>query len=127
MSGPIQFGGAGTAAAFDELRVANTFIDALPDFPLKGDTNGDDLVNQLDYQAIVTHMNLTGQSTANGDVTGDGRVDLRDLRLWRDNRTDIPGLGGVGEVTVPEPTTVVMALLGTLMMVGRGRRWPGNL
>ena len=55
----------------------------------------------LDYQAIITHMNLTGQSTANGDVTGDGRVDLRDLRLWRDHRTDIPALGAIGGILFP--------------------------
>ena len=48
-----------------------------------GDTNGDDLVDIADYQAIVSHLNLFGQTTTNGDVTDDGPVDLRDLQLWR--------------------------------------------
>jgi hypothetical protein len=122
ISGPVQFGGAGTAAQFDELRVADTFIDALPDFPLKGDTNGDDLVDIVDYTAIIQNMNLLGRTTAQGDVTGDGRVDLRDLRLWRDHRTDIPPLGAVGEVTVPEPTSVALGLLASLSVLGLRRR-----
>ena len=82
----------------------------------------DDFVDILDYQAIITHMNLTGQSTANGDVTGDGRVDLNDLRLWRDNRTDIPGLGALGDGTVPEPTSVALALLASLGVLCHRRR-----
>jgi hypothetical protein len=122
VSGTVQFGGAGTPMQFDELRVADTFIDALPDFPLKGDTNGDDLVDILDYTAIVQNLNLFGRTTAQGDVTGDGRVDLRDLRLWRDHRTDI-ALGAVGEVTVPEPTSVVLGLLASLSVLGLRRRW----
>ncbi|MCA9261339.1 MAG: dockerin type I repeat-containing protein, partial [Planctomycetales bacterium] len=104
------FGGTGTFPVFDELRIGTSYIDVLPEFPLKGDTNGDGLVDLVDYEAIFSHLNLSGQSTLNGDVTGDGRVDLRDLRLWRDHRTD-----GSAELPssfpTPEPSSLVLALL----------------
>jgi hypothetical protein len=128
ISGPVQFGGAGTSMQFDELRIADTFEDVLPDFPRKGNTNPgtcptcDDFVDILDYQAIISNMNRTGMTTAQGDVTGDGRVDLQDLRVWRDNRTDIPPLTA-GEINVPEPAGAVLALLASMGLFGlRNRR-----
>jgi hypothetical protein len=125
ISGPVQFGGAGTSMQLDELRIADTFEDALPEFPRKGNTNPDidDFVDILDYNAIISNMNRTGMTTAQGDVTGDGKVDLLDLRVWRDNRTDIPALGAIGDITVPEPTSAALALLASMGLLGlRGRR-----
>jgi hypothetical protein len=82
----------------------------------------DDFVDILDYQAIISNMNRTGMTTAQGDVTGDGRVDLQDLRVWRDNRTDIPPLTA-GEINVPEPAGAVLALLASMGLFGlRNRR-----
>lgn len=120
ISGPIQFAGSGTPAVFDELRVGTTYVDVLPDFPLKGDTNGDDAVDILDYQAIYSHLNLTGQSTANGDVTGDGRVDLRDIALWRANRTDLGATVASGGF-VPEPAAWALAFVAAAALGWRRR------
>jgi hypothetical protein len=108
------YGGTGTGPVLDELRVATTFIDALPDFPLPGDTNNDDEVDIDDYNAIIQNMNRFGLTTAQGDVNADGRVDLRDLRLWRDNRTDIPG-GSTGGPGVPEPTAIALFTIGVAL------------
>jgi hypothetical protein len=124
MSAISRFGTpGGIMPTIDELRVATTFIDAVPDFPLPGDTNGDDKVDMADYQAIIRHMNLTGQSTANGDVTGDGRVTIADYRLWKNNRTDLtPAVpSGAG---VPEPAAALLALFAgwTLFRARRGSR-----
>jgi hypothetical protein len=112
-----KFGNTGgVRPVFDELRIGTTFIDVIPELPLPGDTNGDGEVDIIDFNAIVAHLNLSNQTTANGDVAGangkqgsDGRVDLRDLALWRANRTDLPGAGsGAG---VPEPSSLILIVL----------------
>lgn len=117
------FGNAtGIRPVFDELRVGTDYIDVLPALPLPGDTNNDGKVDVLDYQAIISHMNLTGQPLANGDVTGDGRVTIADYRFWKDRRTDLgPGAGAVGGGAVPEPTTAVLLMLGALGFAPRFR------
>jgi hypothetical protein len=112
------YGGTGIGPVLDEMRVATTFIDALPDFPLPGDTNNDDLVNMADWINITQHLNLTGANVPNAlelhpDVNGDGRVDLRDIALWRRNRTDLGGLSS--SVTVPEPTGLALFAIGVTL------------
>ena len=54
-----QFGGFGpNLNTIDELRIATTFIDALPELPLPGDTDGDRDVDLDDYNNIITNMGL---------------------------------------------------------------------
>jgi hypothetical protein len=106
------FGGNGVLPAIDEIRVGTTYIDVLPHFPLPGDTNGDDLVDLVDYNTILSHLNLTGQTVGTGDVTGDGKVTIADYRLWKENRTDTSGSGS--SHGVPEPTAFLMVLLGVV-------------
>jgi hypothetical protein len=130
IGGFTEYGGSGQGPVFDELRVADTFIDALPDFPLPGDTNNDDLVDLVDFQNIVSHMNLGGATVPSTlelhpDVNGDGKVTIADYRLWKDHRTDLSaGAGGGGEGVVPEPASATMLVCGMLlaMSVRRGRR-----
>jgi hypothetical protein len=117
------YGGTGTSPVLDEMRVATTFIDALPNFPLPGDTNNDDEVDIDDYNAIIQNMNRFGVTTSQGDVNGDGRVDLRDLRLWRDHRTDITG-GSTSESDVPEPMS--LALFAVVVALTAGIRYRGT-
>jgi hypothetical protein len=118
-------GGAPANAGFsDEYRIATTFAEAVPDFPVPGDTNHDLKVDILDYTAILQHMNLNG-TLATGDVTGDGKVTIADYRLWKDNRTDMGA--GAGSVNlsgpaVPEPSTIVMSLAGVLWVMHARRR-----
>ena len=119
------FGGYGLLPVIDEIRVGTTYLDVLPDFPLPGDTNDDDLVDMVDYINIRNHLNLSGAlvpSTValHPDVTGDGKVTIADYRLWKDNRTDTTGSGSSSGV--PEPTAFVMALLGVVAsLIGRVR------
>ncbi len=126
IGGFTEYGGTGQGPIFDELRVADTFIDALPKFPLPGDTNNDDLVNLVDYQNILAYMNLGGAMVPSTlelhpDVTGDGKVTIADYRLWKDNRTDLPGIGGASTGPgIPEPTSLLVLLLGAICpLVGR--------
>ena len=121
MIGGALFGGTGTFPAFDEMRAGTTFADALPVLPIPGDTNGDMLVNQTDYLNIFNAMNLTGANipstpTDHPDLNGDGKVTIADFRIWKDHRTDIPSGAGAGAAfnsvgNVPEPTTLILALI----------------
>jgi hypothetical protein len=104
----------GGTTIFDELRVGTSYVDVVPaDLPLPGDTNGDDLVNIVDYQAIISHMNQPGARTlAEGDVTGDGKVTIADFRFWKARRSlAAPGEGSVA-LGVPEPSALLLILAG---------------
>lgn len=115
----------GIRPVFDEMRIGTEYIDVLPELPLPGDTNGDMLVDLVDYQAIISHMNLTGQSLANGDVTGDGKVTIADYRYWRNRRTDLtpPAAGGGSTGAVPEPSTLLLGLAVLSWLCGCRRRF----
>jgi hypothetical protein len=54
----------------------------------------------------------------------DGRVDLRDYRIWRDNRTDTGGgtLADLFGTSVPEPTTGLMSVAMALVVIGKWSR-----
>jgi hypothetical protein len=112
----------GLMPVFDELRVATTYAEAVPDFPLPGDTNNDDLVNITDYQNIFNHMNLLGAAVPNTlelhpDVTGDGRVTIADFRLWKVNRTDLSATLP-SDAIVPEPAGATLALAAIAALAG---------
>lgn len=109
--GAASFGSeiAGPTTMMDDIRVGDTFADVLPDLPLPGDVNGDEVVDLLDYEIIISHMNLTGVQLSHGDVTGDGRVTIADYRFWKDRRTDL-ALGAVGNAHVPEPGGLALIL-----------------
>jgi hypothetical protein len=120
------FGGSGTFPAYDEMRVATTFHEAIPPLPLPGDATGDGEVDIDDFNLITSQLNLSGPGL-HGDIAGangrqgtDGRVDLRDLQLWRINRTDIsPGSGSEG---VPEPGSLWLLTIGIASVSMRFKR-----
>jgi hypothetical protein len=134
MSGVRIFGGSGTFPIYDELRVATTFVEAIPELPLPGDANSDGDVDIDDFNIITANLNLSGPMVP-GDIAGadgrqgaDGRVDLRDLSLWRRHRTDIAGAGSgstsLADGIVPEPGTALLLAIGAavyLLMRTGGR------
>jgi hypothetical protein len=105
--GAISSFGGGTGGAFDELRVGASFDDAVPRPVEPGDCAR---VDQRCYLAIFHHLNLTGQTLANGDLTGDGNVTIADYRDWKDHRTDIAGSGSIAPRPVPEPSSLRLAI-----------------
>ncbi|WP_442482552.1 dockerin type I domain-containing protein [Aeoliella sp. SH292] len=89
---------------------------------LSGDTNNDGQVNMADYAEIASRIGGPAVTPGSlGDVFGDGVVDLRDFRLWQQNRTDLTG--GVSSSAVPEPTSLCLAALVVgLAYAGRRRK-----
>jgi hypothetical protein len=58
-------------------RSASAFAGLTP-FPCAGDTNGDNVVNFTDLNAVLSDFGATGAGAA-GDVNGDGVVNFADL------------------------------------------------
>ncbi len=56
-----------------------TFLARLP-HPCPGDANGDDVVNFLDLNVVLSEFGMTGAGLA-GDLNGDGVVDFLDLNV----------------------------------------------
>lgn len=87
-----------------------------------GDADGDLDVDINDYNLIKNNFGLTPATKAQGDVTLDGIINLADFQLWKANEA-LAATGSVG--AVPEPASVVLALLGVAAVrsirVGRQR------
>jgi hypothetical protein len=83
-----------------------------------GDVDGDLDVDINDYNIIRDNLGSTGVAISNGDLTGDGTVNLLDFEQWKKNfpHAAPPGagagavLGGGG--AVPEPNSAVLMLFG---------------
>jgi hypothetical protein len=91
---------------------------------LLGDYNGDSVVDDRDYEVWRRTFGLTEQLAADGN--GNGVIDAADYVVWRDNRGTSLG-AGLSSATVPEPTTVAVAvqLFGLcIMLAGRCQRPP---
>ena len=58
-----------------------------------GDLNGDGVVDILDYRVIRDHLQSNSSYLANGDMNGDGKVDLNDFRAWTKIAGPLPGAG----------------------------------
>jgi hypothetical protein len=87
---------------------------------LEGDFNEDGAVDSADFQILVSNYR-TGTTFAEGDFTFDGVVDLRDFLGFRQAFNS--GTGG-GAAAVPEPNSLVMALVAaTLVSLGRRRKF----
>jgi hypothetical protein len=75
---------------------------------LAGDVNGDQAVNDLDFNIIRDHLFSSG-TRIQGDLTNDGTVDFRDFRAWKIAHEG-PGSGAVFGSGVPEPTSAILLL-----------------
>ncbi|MEX2169271.1 MAG: hypothetical protein WD851_08170 [Pirellulales bacterium] len=85
---------------------------------LIGDYNNDGTVNAADY--AVWRDNNGGTAVLPNDETP-GTVDVSDYNAWRANFGDTAG-SGAGSGAVPEPSTIALALLSVVAMLGAARK-----
>jgi hypothetical protein len=89
-----------------------------------GDYNGDGIVDAADY---TVWRDTLGQSVANGtgaDGNFDGVIDGSDYAVWQSNfghRLSGSGSGAGGSAAVPEPASLILALI-LVPLVACGRR-----
>ena len=81
-----------------------------------GDFNGDGLVNQSDYETWRDSFGAAVAAGSGADANGDGVVDAADYTVWRDARAESTA------VSVPEPTSFLMASALSSLVSGRGVR-----
>jgi Concanavalin A-like lectin/glucanases superfamily len=96
----------------DEVRissVARSASDFIFPLPLFCDTNGNGC-DVDDFYAIKDHFFNQGMTRSQGDLSGDGVVDLLDFRLWKDN---VPAELGdsVSLFDTPEPASLWLGFL----------------
>jgi hypothetical protein len=114
ISAAVQFAGSGTSTVFDELRISTEFGDVVPRVPLTGAC---DELDETCYLSIVQNFHQFGISSGDGDLNGDGHIDLHDLRIWRDNRTDV--LPEISSVPEPRGSLLLSASVFVAMLLLR--------
>lgn len=86
-----------------------------------GDYNFDGRVDAADY--TVWRRDLGSTILAEADGNGNGIVDEADFFVWRASYGQAGGpAAAIASLTVPEPTSLLLTLLGGLALLGRRRR-----
>lgn len=84
---------------------------------LAGDTNGDGVVNLVDFNYL---KNTFGSDDPFADFNKDGRVDLSDFAILKEN------FGASTAASVPEPSTTVLLIVGSMAGILLPRRRVGS-
>jgi PEP-CTERM motif-containing protein len=85
---------------------------AEPVTTIPGDANGDGAVTDADYTIWADHYDQCGVGIAEGDFNGDGCVTDADYTIWADHY-------GESAASVPEPATMGLIALGSLLALRR--------
>ncbi len=78
--------------------------------PLAGDYNRNGIVDAADY--VVWRKTIGSSSDLMADGSGDGVVDVRDYHYWRFRFGNTNGGNGQSLTQVPEPSGLLMFMLG---------------
>lgn len=87
-----------------------------------GDYNGDHVVNAADFTIWRDTLGSTTDLRANGDNAGAsaGVVDQADFEFWKTRFGNTSGSGGLaGGLTVPEPGSILLAVIGGCLLLSR--------
>jgi hypothetical protein len=82
-----------------------------------GDINLDGTVDIFDVGEVSDYWMTAGPQ---GDVNGDGSVDIFDVGMISDHW--MQSIGGGSPTQVPEPSTLVQAAMGAMLLISRLRR-----
>ncbi len=91
----------------------DVFVAKYSDLPLVGDYDGDGAVDANDYQVWRATYGSSGSQLA-ADGNQDGVVNAADYIVWRDRYV---AAGAGSAVAVPEPSSVVLLILGFVAAV----------
>jgi hypothetical protein len=83
---------------------------------LPGDANGDGKVDVNDLTIVLSNFGRTGMTWSQGEFTGDGTVDVNDLTIVLAHYGQTGSASGSFSA-VPEPTSLVLAGVGSICLV----------
>jgi hypothetical protein len=114
----------GAGLAWDQSMLLTDGILGIISAPsgLAGDFNGDGVVDAADYTVWRDNLGATDESAfAMGSGTGDNMIDAADYALWRSNFGSTAA-ALTQAANVPEPTALLLAVIGGLVAAGVRRR-----
>ncbi|QDU89593.1 hypothetical protein Pla175_29850 [Pirellulimonas nuda] len=116
----VRFTGQTDAAAeglaFRNLTVSDNDISA----GTVGDYNNDGVVDAADYTVWRDNLGLDGSGLSNRDPSQTGPVDGADYSFWKGTFGQ-PAVAAIAGSSVPEPSTLLIALSAGLALVGSRR------
>lgn len=102
----------------------DTFSGSLTKTVLGGDVNLNGTVNISDFGILQTSFNQSGKHWQDGDINGNGTVNISDFGILQTNFNASlpPAPGGGAGSAVPEPGSIALLVIGSLLMLARKAR-----
>jgi hypothetical protein len=117
----VTFGGSAGRTLFITARTSLYGIELNVPAPALGDYNGDGEVSAADYTVWRDTLGSTDNLSADGN--GNRVIDAGDYDHWKSRFGDVIGSGASGHAQpVPEPTSLVAAILAVVLAFATRRR-----